>query len=501
MSPGSTFTLRSAGGGELLVAVGPNVGLRDQASDRVQLQVRPDRRAAATAMALPTAMQWRPPIPGLPAAMVVRAAERDALGRSGPVRLITKVTADHGGLHVLSVWLPEGALFHPDSGIYVPGHAMLAPPADMLSQYLVDGRWWKYPGNYHYRGKAWERRGLLQFIAPDGQELMHRPVRVRSHGQMTRGFPQHALRLLFDEPLDVPVFADGDGRGMKAMVLRAAGNDQVKAVMRDALLQDLCLGIGFEVSRATTCVVYINGAYWGVHHLRQRMDEKELARRHGLSPGNVAMVEVRMKRFNGEASDVSELDALVRSVTEATDLAAAIAALEQRLDLDDHLRYMAAMMVLANRDWPGDNIKLWRVRKANATTGARDGRWRMIAGDMDMGFGAIDPRPGTDLYEQVARSTSPVARLFRALMKDERTKARFEATVQELLNGPLSRERLLARIKAQHQLMAPEMDRHTARWRRPVIVRHGSSMWQRCCISPNTGARPYGNNWPLRRSP
>jgi hypothetical protein len=292
---------------------------------------------------------------------------------------------------------------------------------------------------------------------------------------MTRGFPQHALRLLFDEPLPVPVFGDGEGRGSHALILRSGGNDQVKAMMRDALLQELCAGLPFEVSRASTCVVYINGAYWGVHHLRQRLNERELARRYGVPEKRIALMELRMTQQLGDREHADDFAALV-SLAEAWDGTDphVLAALEERLDVEGFLTYMAAMMLLGNKDWPGDNVKYWRYTGPKGSGKPLDGRWYFVAGDLDLGFGANHP-PTNELLEQVKRVRSPISRLFNALMRSPEQQERFLATVQELLDGHLSTDRILGHLDTLVARMAPEMERHTARWRKPV----NAAAWHR----------------------
>ncbi|HRH39862.1 MAG TPA: CotH kinase family protein, partial [Flavobacteriales bacterium] len=247
--------------------------------DQVRFRANADHRRTDHLLFTPTAMQWRHPLFDLPSAMVVSAAESDSYGATpGPFTMRTYLFADHGALPVISISAKEEDLFGEDDGLLVAGNGILHIPQPVIDSYTNDPRWWKYPGNYHGRGKEWERKARMQVIDVKGDELFQGEVALRNNGQMTRGFPQHALRVIMDEPMDAALFS-GEGRGTKAMVLRAAGNDQVKAVLRDAYQHALCEGLPFMTSRALTSVVYINGAYQGVYHLRQRLDEDELARR------------------------------------------------------------------------------------------------------------------------------------------------------------------------------------------------------------------------------
>ena len=458
----------------MLVAFGADEELQPTGSDVIALEVRPDVRRAERMLAHPSAMQWRHPLPGLPVAMVVRAAGTDGARTRGPERLFTFPVVDHGALPVVSLMLSENDLFDAERGLYTMGQAAMDPPPVVLKAYLDDLRWWKYPGNYHYRGKAWERKGLVQVIGADDRELLNTAVRVRINGQMTRGFPQKALRLLFDEPLNVPLFPDGEGVGAKALVLRAAGNDQVKAMMRDAVLQDLCADLPFDVSRSSTCVVYINGAYWGVHHLRQRLDEKEVARRYGVPAKQVAMLEIRQRKFEGDREQARDFERLVERVGRWDGRnVATLDSIQRELDVDGFITYMAAMIILGNRDWPGDNVKFWRYTGKPGEGKPRDGRWYFNMGDVDLGFGA-NHGVSTHLFDTFKRKDSPVVVLFEGLMRSPGLDALFRRRMEELVAGPLAPERMVRQIEERIALMSPEMARHTARWRKPADL----AAWQ-----------------------
>jgi hypothetical protein len=323
------------------------------------------------------------------------------------------------------------------------------------------------------RGGAWERAAQLEMIDANGLVKGRHALSMRVHGQMTRGFPQHALRLTFKSPV-VPWNEAAGGAGYRSLVLRAAGNDQVKAMLRDAYQHSLCKGLPFEVSAAWPSVLYVNGAYWGVHHLRERVDHVELARRHGLPQRDIAVVEDAAVPYKGDPAQAGVFMRLVKAAERGDPQDPKhMEMLEAALDVDGFLTYMAAQMILGNMDWPEQNVRYWRY-VGTAGPGVRDGRWRFIMGDTDLSFGA-NASAATDPLIRVRHSQAPVARLFRALMKSPEVAALFDTRVAELLEGPLSTDRMVAELDRFVELMAPEMDRHTARWRKPTDV----SAWRR----------------------
>ena len=464
VADGTPITIRSTSGGHIWLKDGMDAAPAEYGSEHT-FPIGPDVMHASRTLAIPLAMQWRHPKPGLPAARVLRAAEMDALGRSGPNITRTFLFQDHAPLPVISIVADPGALFHPDSGIMVVGNALLHGKITGDASYTRDPRWWKYPGNFMGRGKEWERKAHLEFITAEGERAGSMPVAVRIHGQMTRGFPQHALRLIFEDPV-VPWAREEHGRHA-TMVLRAAGNDQVKAMMRDAFQHRSCAGLPFATSPAIPCVVYINGAYWGVHHLRDRLDHEELALRHGLPAREIAILEDQAELYRGDEAAVREFRQLLHMAEQSEGKDAThMDRIQSALDVDGFLTYMASQMILGNMDWPEQNVRYWKFTGTPKEAPA-DGRWYFIMGDSDLSFGANAPA-SADPFLRVRGSQAPVARLFRALMRWPRYQAMFTERMDMLLDGPLSSESLLRHLDDMVRLMEGEMDRHTARWRKPA---------------------------------
>ena len=470
---GGNIVVRSTGGGPIRLGSGADGEMVDS-GDRVVIQVVPDVLEAARTLSIPLSVNWRHPVAGLPCANVLRFAERDRLGRSGPERIHTVLFADHCDLPVVSLVVPSGSLFDPDTGIMVVGNAILHAPKKVLITEYRDPRSWKYPGNFHMRGKAWERKGRMQYIDPEGYERFQSEVDVRINGQMTRSFPQHAFRLTFPDPVQVDFFDEPVGDGYGSIVLRAAGNDQIRAMLRDVFQHDLCAGLPFEVSGHRTCVLYLNGAYWGVHHIRPRMDETELARRYDIRTEDITILEDEARLYRGDTMEVIRFERLADR-TDKWDGAdeAWVDTLYKSMDVDGFLSYMATQMILANMDWPSQNVKYWRYTGEPRPERLLDGRWYFIMGDADLGYG-VRSSANVDLFVRANALDVPITKLLRGMLRNPGLRVKFIRTARELATGPFSTARSLQRLEHIVGSMAPEMERHTARWRRPGSV----AAWQ-----------------------
>lgn len=450
------------------------------------MAVLPDRRTADAWMRVPTSVQWRPPVPGLPAALTVRATAcvDDACG---PVTTRTVLLHEHK-LPVLALAADPGAFFDPDTGIYVAGHGIFRTDEEAVRRFPHDHRWWKYPGNFQFRGKAWERQAQAELMEAGGGRRWSGPVRLRIHGNNTRGFPQHALRMKL--PLNtVPWCGERRGGGHRTLVLRAGGNDQADSFLRDVVQHRMCAGLPFHTSGSRAVVVYLNGAYWGLHHLRERIDAQELSRRHGGDADGYTILEDRLLLYDGDQAEVKRFERTI-TMAERWDPEGPhyVDSLERRMDVDGFLTYMAAQIILGNLDWPDQNVKYWRwTGPRDSAVPVHDGRWRFIMGDSDMGLGYAGP-VSADLFQHVERHQGPVAQVYKALLRSSELRRRFRSIVLDLLDGALSGPAMVTAIDAEAELLAPEMALHVARWRRPSSV----AEWARKVEDLRTFARARG---------
>lgn len=257
--------------------------------------------------------------------------------------------------------------------------------------------------------------------------------------------------------------------------------------MRDALQHRLCKPLPFATSGCIQSVLYVNGAYWGLHNMRERVDEKDLASRYGLKPKNITIIEDRIVLYEGKEEEIRTFSRFL-TMTERWDAngAAFVDSLESRMDVDGFLSYMAAQIILSNTDWPEQNVRWWRFTGTPDTVpGPRDGRWRFIMGDSDMGMG-LATAPDYDMFTHIDRHpNAPIARLFKACLHSPELTRRFSNTLDSLLEGPLSVSSMEAGIISMRDAIATEMPTHIRRWRRPLTMED----WQRHVESLLTFAR------------
>ncbi len=323
---------------------------------------------------------WRAPASEVPKAAAVRAAAISGHSRSA-VRTATYFLPNHGmNHHELPVWSIQTErenFFDPDDGIYVPGND---PP-------------WV---NYFRSGTEWEPVVHAEFFERDRSRVISQNIGIRIHGNYTRDFPQKSLRLYSRSEygpgrLRHRFFASRDLDDYNRLLLRNGGNDWIKGMLSDPTLHTLVQHLPIDTQHYRPAVVYLNGEYWGLHNIRDRLDKHYLETVHGIPRDEVVIVEIEGLLNTGPEGEEGEL---YRPYIEFRDRVSSgeIAgwdALNDEMALSEYIDYLFAEVYAGNYDWPQNNIRYWKYTgpRQSDSEGPRDGRWRWFLYDVDFAFG------------------------------------------------------------------------------------------------------------------
>ncbi|AFG36130.1 CotH kinase family protein [Spirochaeta africana] len=425
---------------------------------------------------------WHPPHSSHRShAVVVRALAR---GQELQTRTTTRsyfIHPDGDTIHqlpVVSLSLDRAGLFSFETGLYVPG---------------IWAEWWDiYTGNYHQRGRDWERRAHLEYFETEPEQgaitappVLSHGVGVRLHGAKSRNFPQKSLRLYARSEygpnrLAHQFFSTKSDDRFNRLLLRHSGNDWGHTMFRDAAAQTLMLHRDLDIQHYQPAVVYINGEYWGIHNLRDRYDPHYMEQRYGLDPDNITILENNAELDHGSPQLRSQYLDLVAAVgTAPLDTPAAI---NEKLDLDNWIDYHILQWYHANTDWPYNNVRLWRVnRPPTATAGGQpdppdptvnDGRWRWLVYDIDRSFGFTSTK-NTNMPRHVLDADDWSRDLVHRLLSIPVVRDEFLQRTAVHLATTFHPERVAQHIQQLAAAIEPEIPRHSQRWRRP-----GTGFWQ-----------------------
>lgn len=364
-------------------------------------------------------------------------------------------------LPVISLVTDSINLFDYSSGIYVPG----------LYHDLNPTTWYWGSGNYHQRGIAWERPVHFTYIDTLNEVKTEINAGLRIHGGGSRALPQKSLRICArsdygEETLNQRFFSQSEDSVFRQILLRTSGQDYNETMFRDALCHSLISHLDMEFQHAEPTVVFINGVYWGIQNIRERLDKHYIARRTGADPDNLDLISLEnsVEVSEGDHAHFAHFLDMLENADMNSD--AAIALVMQTIDLENYLDYIIAKMYIAVYDWPGNNVRYWRERVPGGKY-----RWIMFDNDgalKDTQLNAFEHATATghDNWPNPEWSTF----LLRKIFESDSLRARFTDRAAYHLTHTFSTDRLLAAVDSFDLLYAPHTPEHIARWGYPYSM-------------------------------
>lgn len=360
-------------------------------------------------------------------------------------------------LPVFSIKTNPNNLFDYNNGIYVAGDDFVTwrnlNPSTSVFALPV--------GNY-YRGT--EISANIEYIDA-GVPVINQQVGLRIHGAGSRAWDKKSLRLYATgdnsskNSIDYPFFSGLPVTSFKRLLLRNSGNDYERTLFKDASIQQMAKGLNVEIQDYKPSIVFLNGEYWGIHNLRERLDEYYYASHYGIDKDSIEFFS--NPDIDGDSGHYLSTSNFIKNNSMAD--TANYDYVKTRIDIDNFIDYTIMELYAANWDWPVGNITYWRKRinfNANAPKGL-DGRWRWALWDIDLSF---------EEYEQnyFSRALGASDFFLQYLLPNQAFKTQFINRYADLINTHFQPQRLINVINTSKALINSEINENITRWTRPT---------------------------------
>ena len=175
--------------------------------------------------------------------------------------------------------------------------------------------------------------GFFSFIKNAGAKIFG----GWSRGNDQRSFSLFARGRYGNKDLDYVFFPEQDYDEFQSIVLRNSGQDWMKTMYRDAALTGLTEGTGLEYQAATPVVVYINGDYWGLYHIREKVNEHFIHSKTGIGTDKLNIVVWDGEQVHGDSRDYLDLMSYVENA-DTTD-SEVYQYLSDKIDIENYAIY------------------------------------------------------------------------------------------------------------------------------------------------------------------
>lgn len=335
----------------------------------------------------------------------------------------------------------------------------------------------------HNLAQDWERPVNLEFYEQGSQQVLNLMCGTKIFGGCSRiRYPQKSLAFYARSEYEYSsfkyqLFPSKPADDYETFILRAGADDQPHTFFRDPLthmvVQDL---VDVDMQAYRPVVLYINGEYYGIINLREKINEHYVNDNFGIEADSVDMLkrngEDSWNVVSGSNEDFISMMDFVRG--NDLSLPANYAYMTTLIDIDEYINYQVIQVYLGARDWPGNNIKYWKSSVAPYT------KWRWVLYDLDHHFkeffGNI-MEESTELDCGCSWPNPPWSTLlFRSMLENETFRQKFITRFNLLSSTVFERERMHAMVNQLQQALLPEMPRHIARWGGQKVT-HIESTW------------------------
>jgi len=338
-------------------------------------------------------------------------------------------------------------------------------------------------------GRGWERPVSVEIIGGPQQHDLTVDCAVEmhgGHGRLPEKNPKHSLRLTFKSAygpgkLSYPLFGtDGVGK-FNALILRTFfGNawqhwkedSRPRAqYTRDLWARRMQHRLGHPFADGFYVHLFINGLYWGLYNLAERIDDNYCKEHFGgkKSDYDVIKVEELGGHHTVEAADgtLDKWNEMLDMVSDAAHNTASYYRLqgldaqgqpddtvEPLLDIDGFIDYMLINQYAGNTDWDVHNWYAFRNRTHP------DHGFRFICWDSESIFEELSDNR-LELYNEGCPSD-----IFLKLMRNRLFQDRYMDRALQLLSpgGMLSEEPVVALWDSLYQTIRSSLYAESARW-------------------------------------
>lgn len=345
-------------------------------------------------------------------------------------------------------------------------------------------------GNYFMNGDEWEKPVYVEYFTPQGDRMISQHAGLRLHGGLSRKYTIKSYRLYADDRYDeqdifnYPFFSDKNITKFKRIILRNGGQTYQYTLMGDALAQSILKPLTLDIQYSTPVILFMNGEYFGIRNIRDRLDQYYLSSHYNLDPDEVTILTGHAFLDEGSLLDQAHYQRMY-TYASTKDLSTSknFQKMTTWMDMDNFIDYMIAELYFGNMDWPQNNISYWRKSGGyhpDAPYG-HDGRWRWMIQDLDASFGASwgTTKADQNPFERLTGDSWKTGKLLTNLLKNDQFKAAFVYRLTDLLSSIYAQDRVVMMVEDMIDLYEEEMPSHIARFGYPLSMGTWESYSQR----------------------
>ena len=287
------------------------------------------------------------------------------------------------------------------------------------------------------------------------------PCGFKLFGGSTRGMAKKSFSLKFkkqygESTLNYQVFDNRDFSKFNTLILRSGSQDSDFAFMRDSLMTSLVDGVtNLQVQAYKSVILYINGKYWGVYNIREKVDDDFISNHFNVDGTKANIVRIDNDISIGTINDyrhvVNYLNSNNMSVNSNYEY------IKTKLNIESFADYWAAEAWVTNNDII--NTRFYSHPDVD------NGRINMFFYDLDYAMWNVRKNYFDFSVQPEGMSDFKVStEMMRSLIKNSEFRKTYLDRISYQYKNVWNEERVLNKIEEIYNTLKPEMERNQLRW-------------------------------------
>jgi hypothetical protein len=337
-------------------------------------------------------------------------------------------------------------------------------------------------------GNGWiEPQGTVEYFSKDGILIDKGMGEFNKHGNDSWAYDQRGFDYImrdqfgYNYALKDKLFETKDRDRFQRIIVKAAANDNYPesnggAHIRDQYVHHLSQLADLRMDERSyqSCIVYLNGNYWGVYDLREKADDHDFTDYYyDQDKNNLQYLKTWGGTWSeyGGAQAQTDWDNLKNYITSnPMNIQANYNTVKSQYNTGSLIDYFLLNSYVVCSDWLNWNTAWWRGMDPNG----EKKKWRYVLWDMDATFDhyinytgvpstspTADPCDPSSLNDPGGQGHVPI---WNALLNNDDFFNDYLNRWQDLANGHLSCNSMVNLLDSMIAIIEPEMPRHIQLW-------------------------------------
>jgi gliding motility-associated-like protein len=328
--------------------------------------------------------------------------------------------------------------------------------------------------------------GHLEAFNASGAFMYESFGEYNKHGNDSWAFPQKGVDFIardqcgyFNE-IQYPLFNTSNRPSYQRMMLKCGASDNYPftwgnggAHIRDVFIQSLSekIGLAIDVRKSEHYQVYINGQYWGLYDMREKVNDPDYTEYyHNQRKEDLDFLSYWGSLRIRYGSDAPWQAIWNYVINNPMTVQANYNYAKSELDVKNFIDYVIINTYTVNTDWLNWNTMWWRGTRTPKK------RWNYVLWDQDASFNLghnytgvpttnydLDPCSYDNLFPNAGPSLGHM-KLFNKLMTNPEFESEYLNRYLFLIQNGLSCAYVLNHFDSLINIITPEMPRQIARW-------------------------------------